>query len=90
MNEYRVECDICKGGFRPIPSHINLICKECQDKEKQELIEVFLRDWRWGNAFDNHFFRFEDVPHLMLGCKCAFPAEYWIWFEEKWEKRQVK
>jgi len=44
MSEHKVRCDICKEDFRATTSHINLICKECQDKEKQELIEKFIAD----------------------------------------------
>ncbi|MFW9970133.1 MAG: hypothetical protein ACFFDF_08030 [Candidatus Odinarchaeota archaeon] len=42
MSETKVQCNRCKNHFRATDSHINLICKGCQNKEKrekQELIE---------------------------------------------------
>lgn len=44
MNIDKVTCDICKRDVRAVQSHINLICKSCQKKEKQELIGEFLED----------------------------------------------
>ena len=38
----KVQCNICKGQFRADISHINLICKLCQNKERQELIGEFI------------------------------------------------
>lgn len=42
MNE-KVECWICKKDYRADNYHINLICKGCQYKEKQELIAEFIK-----------------------------------------------
>ena len=34
MSEHSVECGICHGSFRPIPSQIKLICNECSGENK--------------------------------------------------------
>lgn len=86
MSEHKVRCDICKEDFRATTSHINLICKECQNKEKQELIEEFLKDWRWGRVYGIHFSWLNFYNH----CRCKPTIiQYWKWFEEKWEKRLI-
>lgn len=79
--EHRVECFICGGFYRADNYHINLICKGCQYKEKQELIAKFLRDWRWGKAFQFH------LPNINKMCKCPEVWDYWNWFEKKWQKK---
>ena len=58
MSEHKVRCDICKEDFRATTSHINLICKECQDKEKKELIDEILKifDRFWVKIKSHQFY----------------------------------
>ena len=54
MSEHRVECSVCKGSFRPVPSQINLICRECFGEDK--LISEFLNDLEYArNELLNHY-----------------------------------
>lgn len=40
IEETKVQCYRCKNDFRATDSHINLICKGCQNKEKREKKEL--------------------------------------------------
>jgi len=40
MSRDKVRCNICEKEFRATPSHINLICKDCQNKDIEAFLEV--------------------------------------------------
>lgn len=45
IDEHKVQCNICKEVFRPVESHIKLICKKCfEDATGKELIAEFLEE----------------------------------------------
>lgn len=65
MKETKVQCNRCKNYFRATDSHINLICKGCQNKEKRErnkLISGFQSILR--NFHDHTFDSLEPIERL--------------------------
>ena len=53
--------------------------------QKRELIGEFLRDWKWGVAYESLW------PWINYegGCKCKVSTiKYWKWFEKKWEAQK--
>lgn len=73
-------CDVCHEKIKASPLRIKLVCNDCFNKD----IKEFLKDWRWGRAYELHFSWLNYYDH----CRCK-PSTigYWKWFEEKWEKK---
>ena len=65
--------------------NIQKFLDNCLKRQKDELIEEFLRDWKWGRVFKKHW----NNKKLILACFCENePNQYWKWFEKKWEERK--
>lgn len=63
------------------------------EEQKQELIGRFLADWKWGKAFESHWRKVDEYwygenPNRCICCDDF--EDYWLWFEEKWEKERDK
>jgi len=62
--------------------NIQKFLDNCLKRQKHELIEEFLRDWKWGQAYEKHW-----NNEFWRECRCENEtSQYWEWFEKKWEE----